>query len=168
MTLSRIPNAIPFLHSMSFFPSPSPVMKVGLLAFLLTFRVSVAHAAGCTVSSSGLNFGNYDVFSSINDDITGTINVNCTSGTGYSIGLSSGSGTFGMRTLQNGASLLIYNLYIDPTRLTIWGDGTGGTSMVNGTGTGANVGLSVYGRIPASQNALVGTYGDLITITVTF
>jgi len=169
---STAANDTPFLHSVSFFPCTprlsQPFIQVGLLALLLTVGSSVADAAGCTVSSSGLNFGSYDVFNTLNDDISGTINVACPSGTNYSLWLSSGSGSFGARTLQNGANLLFYNLYVDPTHLTIWGDGTGGTGTVNGTGTGANAGVFVDGRIPASQNALVGTYGDLITITVTF
>ena len=128
----------------------------------------VAHASGCTVSSSGLNFGNYDVFSTLNNDTTGTIDVNCANGTSYTIGLSSGSGTFYSRTMTNGPYSLAYNLFIDPTRLTIWGDGSSGTTTVSGTGTGANVGTPVYGRIPAGQNAYVGSYSDVLTITVTF
>jgi spore coat protein U-like protein len=138
------------------------------LIWILVFAMPLANAAGCSVSTTGLSFGNYDVFSTLNDDITATINVNCPSGTGYSIWLSSGSGTFASRTLLNGASVLAYNLYVDPTHLTIWGDGTSGTGAASGTGTGANVGTPVYGRIPAGQNASVGSYADLITVTVTF
>jgi spore coat protein U-like protein len=138
------------------------------LACALALATSVARAAGCTVGTTGLNFGTYDVFSTLNDDITATINVECPNGTAYSIWLNSGSGTFASRTLTTIGSALAYNLYLDPTRLTIWGDGTGGTGTVSGTGTGANVGTPVYGRIPAGQNVAVGSYSDLITITVTF
>jgi len=138
------------------------------LACALTVIAQIARAAGCTVSTTGLNFGNYDVFSTLNDDITATIDVNCPNGTAYSIWLSSGSGTFASRTLTAIGSALAYNLYVDPTRLTIWGDGTGGTATVSGTGTGANVETTVYGRIPAGQNVAVGSYSDLITVTVTF
>ena len=138
------------------------------LACALTVTAQIARAAGCTVSTTGLNFGNYDVFSTLNDDITATIDVNCPNGTAYSIWLSSGSGTFASRTLTAIGSALAYNLYVDPTRLTIWGDGTGGTATVSGTGTGTNVETTVYGRIPAGQNVAVGSYSDLITVTVTF
>jgi spore coat protein U domain-containing protein, fimbrial subunit CupE1/2/3/6 len=138
------------------------------LACALTVAASMARADGCTVGTTGINFGNYDVFSTLNDDITATIDVNCPNGTAYSILLSSGSGTFGSRTLTAIGSVLGYNLYLDPTRLTIWGDGTGGTGTVSGIGTGANVGTPVYGRIPAGQNVAVGSYTDLITVTVTF
>lgn len=143
-------------------------LSVVALACVLTVVTPVARGDGCTVSTTGLNFGTYDVFSSLNDDITATINVDCASGTAYSIWLSSGSGTFASRTLTTIGSVLSYNLYLDPTRLTIWGDGTGGTGIFRGTGTGASVETPVYGRIPAGQNAAVGSYSDLITITVTF
>src|SRR5262249_12457330 len=143
-------------------------MQLGLLACALTLGAPLAWPAGCTVSTSGLNFGNYDIFSTLNDDITATINVDCPSGTGYSIWLSSGSGTFASRTLTSLGRILAYNLYLDPTRLTIWGDGSAGTGTFSSTGTGSTVATPVYGRIPAGQNAWVGTYTDVVTITVNF
>jgi spore coat protein U-like protein len=139
-----------------------------LLACALAVAAPVARPAGCSVSTLGLSFGNYDVFSTLNDDITGTLNVNCPSATSYSISLSSGSGTYASRAMTNGINVLSYNLYLDPTRLTIWGDGSAGTGTVSGTGTGATVGSPVYGRIPAGQNAYVGSYADVVTVTVTF
>ena len=145
-------------------------MRLGLLACACALALGspLARSAGCTVSTSGLNFGNYDVFSPLNDDITATVNVDCPSDTAYSIWLSSGSGTFSSRTLRNGSLLLGYNLYLDPTHLTIWGDGSAGTGTVSGTGTGSNIATTVYGRIPAGQNVSVGPYADVVTITVNF
>ena len=139
------------------------------LACVFALAAPVAHPAGCSVSTLGLSFGNYDVFSALNDDITGTINVNCPSATPYVISLSSGSGTYTARAMTSGVNILAYNLYLDPTRLTIWGDGSSGTATVPGTGTGTVVGSPVYGRIPAGQNAAyVGSYTDVVIVTVTF
>lgn len=59
-------------------------------------------------------------------------------------------------------------LVVDATLLTIWGDGSAGTGTFKGTGTGTEVATPVYGRIPARQNAHVGTYSDMVTVTVTF
>ena len=143
-------------------------IHLALLTCAVTLATPLARSAKCTVSTSGLNFGSYDIFSSLNDDITATITVNCNKGAPYSIWLSSGSGTFSSRTLINGTRLLNYNLFLDPTHLTIWGDGSGGTGTFSGNGTGANVATPVYGRIPAGQNAWVGNYSDVITITVNF
>lgn len=141
---------------------------LALLTCMLALAAPVAWPANCTVSTSGLNFGSYDVFSSVNDDITATITVNCTKNKAYSISLSSGSGTFGSRTLTGTGGALAYNLFLDATHLTIWGDGSSGTSTFSGMGTGGNIGTSVYGRIPARQNVRAGSYSDLITVTVTF
>lgn len=143
-------------------------LSTPLLAGVLICASIAARAAGCTVSTSGLSFGTYDVFSPLNDDITGTISVNCASGTSYSLSLSTGFGTYASRTMTSGTNLLAYNLFLDPTRLTIWGDGSGGTGIASGVGTGTNVDTSVYGRIPAGQNVSVGNYSDVITVTVTF
>jgi len=79
-----------------------------------------------------------------------------------------GTSSNALTTLTTLGSVLAYNLYLDSTRLTIWGDGTGGTGTFSGMGTGSDVGTTVYGRIPAGQNVAVGTYSDLITVTVTF
>jgi spore coat protein U-like protein len=137
-----------------------------LFGCLLALAAPCAHPAGCNVSTVGLNFGNYDVFSTLDDDITGTIEVSCQASTSYSISLSSGSGTYSARTLLSAGNLLSYNLYLDPTRLTIWGDGSAGTGTASGTGiTGS---YTVYGRIPARQNAVVGVYADILTVTVAF
>jgi spore coat protein U-like protein len=141
-------------------------IHLGLLACALA--TPLARGAQCNVSTTGLNFGSYDVFSTLNDDVTATINVNCHSGVAYSIWLSSGSGTFAARTLTNAGKLLTYNLYLDPTHLTIWGDGSAGTGTISGTGRGTNIPTPVYGRIPARQNVRAGTYSDVITITVNF
>jgi spore coat protein U-like protein len=139
-----------------------------LIAFVFAVAAPVAYSAGCSVSTLGLSFGNYDVFSALNDDVTGTINVNCASATSYSISLSSGSGTYNARAMTSGVNILGYNLYLDPTRLTIWGDGSAGTGTASGMGTGAIVGVPVYARIPAGQNAYVGSYADVVIVTVTF
>jgi len=70
--------------------------------------------------------------------------------------------------MKSGTHALAYNLFLDATRLTIWGDGSAGTGTVSGVGTGANINTPVYGRIAARQNAFVGTYSDVITVTITF
>ena len=137
-----------------------------LFAALLVIAAPCAYSARCSVSTVGLNFGNYDVFSTLDDDITGTINVSCQSSTSYSISLSSGSGTYSARTLLSAGNRLNYNLYLDPTRLTIWGDGSAATGTLSGSGTTGS--YTVYGRIPARQNAVVGIYGDIVTVTVAF
>jgi spore coat protein U-like protein len=141
-------------------------VRLWSLACLLAVAAPIAHSTGCSVSTVGLNFGNYDVFSTLDNDITGSINVTCQASTSYSISLSSGTGTYASRTMMSAGNLLSYNLYLDPTRLSIWGDGSAGTGTVSSTGiTGSS---TVYGSIPARQNAVVGIYADVVIVTVTF
>ncbi len=142
-------------------------------------------AADCTVSASGVAFGVYDQSSTIDDDSTGTITVTCTNiGNGggvtrlnYAVALSSGaSGAYTQRFMTSGTPRLDYNLYIDPARSLVWGNGNNGTRVITGSMTvGPGVGngtrtdtYTVYGRVPAEQDAAVGSYTDAIVLTLTF
>ncbi len=143
-------------------------VQIALLTCVMTAASIGVRAAKCTVSTSGLSFGSYNVFSTVDDTITGSIIVNCTNNAAYTIALSSGSGTYSSRSMTSGTHTLSYNLFLDATYLTVWGDGSAGTSIFNGVGTGANAATTVYGRIPARQNAAVGSYSDVLTVTVTY
>ena len=141
-----------------------PVRSLILLAFALTAQQGNA----CTLNVTGVNFGNYDVFSNTALDSTGNIDVNCPSGIGYSMVLSTGGGTHMQRVMNSGAYTLNYNLYTAANRAVIWGDATGGTVKVNGSGIGVSVNHGVYGRIPAHQNVHYGSYSDIIIVELTF
>jgi len=148
-------------------------ISVGLLAFacVIVFP-TVAHAA-CTISATGVNFGNYDVFTAAADDSTGTITLRCGNADNHvTVTLSRGSsGTFSPRRMAKaGGEQLAYNVYTDATRTTIWGDGTGGTSIYSQANPPNNqdVVVTVYGRIPASQDVSVGSYTDTLVATINF
>jgi spore coat protein U-like protein len=132
----------------------------------LLVHTHAAAAAGCSVNTLGVNFGVYDVFSSQPADISGSITVSCAASTGYSVGISTGFGSYSVRIMTNGQYTLSYNLFTDAARTSIWGDGTGGTATVNATDTGNT--YSVYGRVAPRQNVAVGDYNDLVTVTVTY
>jgi spore coat protein U-like protein len=125
-----------------------------------------ASAVQCNVSVQSLTFGSYDTFSSQPLDSTGNVAVSCDVATAYSIALSPGGGTYASRALASGAHRLDYNAYTDATRTAVWGDGTGGSATVAGSGTSAN--HTVYGRIFARQNAHIGFYADTLTVTLTY
>jgi spore coat protein U-like protein len=122
--------------------------------------------AACSVSTTGVSFGAYDSFSSTSLDSTGDISVSCDVSTLYSISLNAGGGSYLARAMAGGGHTLNYNLNTDVTRNPVWGDGSGGTVILSGSGMTAN--HLVYGRIPARQNAYVGSYSDIITVTLTF
>jgi spore coat protein U-like protein len=122
--------------------------------------------ANCTLGVQGLVFGSYDTLSSVNLDTAGTLTVTCDTVTSFTVALSPGHGTLLARQMQSSTSALYYNLYTDALRSIVWGDGSGATSLVSGTATSAL--YTVYGRIPAGQKVTAGSYGDVITVTLSF
>lgn len=155
----------------------APVLVVGSGAALpatdtTTFVVSASIVAACDVTATNLSFGAYNAAAGSPLDGSSTINVYCTTGTGYTVALDigTGGGTFATRTISGGGNTLNYNLYTSPARTTVWGDGTASTSTVPGTGVGlltANP-HTVYGRIAAAQDQPPASYSSTITVTVTF
>jgi len=134
---------------------------------VLAFALAAPQAwSACTVSLTGVSFGNYDPFSSVNLDSTGNVAVTCSPASPYTIALSPGNAAQTERRMQSGAQVLAYNLFTDATRTAVWGDGTGTTLTVSGSGSAG--GHPIYGRIPARQNVAIGSYTDAITVTVTF
>ena len=140
-------------------------------------------SADCIVSSAGVSFSIYDPLDATPKDSTGTVDVTCTytgggaSQIAYSVRLSTGSsGTYTVRRMNAGSMRLDYNLYSDARRTSVWGDGLGGTTRVTGGFTvGPGVGNGqrqassiIYGRMPARQDALDGTFADTIVVTLEF
>lgn len=152
------------------------------LACALALAAPVAAAATCSVTASTLAFGIYNPLTVAALDSTNNLNVSCTrTATGteavsYTIALSTGSGTYTNRTMSSAGQPMNYNLYTANNRNTVWGDGTGSTATVSASFSLTNASPTknrdhtVYGRIPASQNAAAGSYvtGTPITVTVTF
>ena len=137
-----------------------------------TFTVQAVINSSCNVSATTLNFGTYDPTSATALNGTSTLSVFCTAGTPYTSALNvgSGGGSFVTRTIANGGNLLNYNLFRDAAHSQVWGDGSGSTFTVSGTGSGlltAN-NLTVYGEIPVAQDKPPGTYTSTITVTVAY
>ena len=132
-----------------------------------------AFALTCGVSSTSLAFGDYEPMTSVPLDAAGEISVRCRRGPGvFRVELSAGASLNQLaRSMTGPGGGLAYNLYVDPTRLSIWGDGNGGTSVVSGNHEGqgsTTYRLPVYGRVDASQDPYPGTYSDSIVISVFF
>ena len=133
---------------------------------LLACLTPAVAGANCSVSTSGVAFGGYDPFATSHLDSAGTIAISCDAAIPYTIALGTGAGSHASRILLSGAHQLGYNLYVDPARTMIWGDGTSGTSDVSGNASNAS--HTVYGRVPARQNVHIGSYADHLLVTVTF
>jgi spore coat protein U-like protein len=71
--------------------------------------------------------------------------------------------------MQSGGSTLDYNLYLDASRSSVWGDGTGGTTTYQATALiETNTTVTIFGRIFGAQNAAVGTYSDSLVVTISY
>lgn len=154
---------------------PSELPRLACLAFITVASAalpSLAHAGGCTVTASGVAFGQYSVFSGGPTARTGTISYTCTLPVEPPvIKLSQGhSSSFTPRALSATAGTLSYNLYLNASCTTIWGDGTSGTSAYSAPAPadGQRYDVVVYGQIPARQNVRAGTYADSVVVTIEF
>jgi spore coat protein U-like protein len=137
--------------------------------------VTATVTSDCTISAGALAFGNYGL-AQVNGadlDSTATLTVQCTDGATPTITLGQGQNAntgstdaAPLRRLKNGSNYLNYALFSDTNRSVTWGN-TAGTGA-GYTGTGASTSVTVFGRVPASQNVLVGSYSDTVVATITF
>lgn len=143
-----------------------------LLAAGALGAVATAEAA-CTISTTAVNFGTYNVFSASPDNATGQVTYRCTAPRPPLVTIQldkGGAPTFNPRQMRMGSEVLNYNLYLDSTRTTIWGDGTGGsqTYIRSNPPPNQNINVNVFGRIPAGQDVSAGSYSATVTATIFF
>jgi spore coat protein U-like protein len=148
-------------------------MKWMIAAFVVTGALvgTPAEAAKCSVFAAPLTFGSYNVFTTAPLDSTGGLAFDCNGGArNISIEISRGqSGTFFPRTLRKGTESLAYNLYLDATRTTVWGNGAGQTETYFVRNPPNDwVIVPIYARIPAEQDISHGSYADSVTVTINF
>jgi len=152
-----------------------PRTSAHVLALLAALALlgAPAPAAGqqtCSIASAtALSFGAYDPLAAAALDSTSQLVYRCPPSPQIRISLDAGgAGAFTMRAMRRGADVLLYNLYLDPARTIVWGDGTGGSSIgpqVTVKGAGGTVTAYVFGRMPAGQDPAPGTYADTIRVT---
>ena len=137
------------------------------------FEVRITIQETCNVlTASDIDFGSTIPTAGGQVDQTGTISVNCTNGTDYTLSLSGGgSGDTAARRMVGPASTNIsYQLYQDAARSNVWGNTTG--SQVSGLGAGLGAAYqidhTVYARATLVGNEPAGNYTDTVTATLTF
>lgn len=134
------------------------------------FTASATVVNNCLISATNVAFTSTGVLSSALN-ASGAITARCTNGDAYQIALSSGSsGSVAARQMQRagGGGAVNYQLYTDAAHTSAWGDGTAGTTMATGTGSGNAVSITVYGRVPTQTTPMPGNYSDTITATISF
>ena len=147
-----------------------------LLTMLLAAGALSAAAtaeAACTISTTAVSFGTYNVFSASPDNATGQVTYRCTAPRPPLVTIQldkGGAPTFNPRQMRMGSEILNYNLYRDSTRTTIWGDGTGGSQTYTRANPplNQNINVNVFGQIPAAQDVSAGSYSATVTATIFF
>lgn len=147
----------------------SSLIWAGICLFLL--YSPFATAATCRFTVQPVDFGLYNPGSPAPLDVTGSVEVRCSGSPGsFVLTISqSSTGGFAPRRMVSGPYLLEYNLYADPARQRIWGDGTGGTVVNSGEkpsgGRPVSFSFPIYGRIFPRQSVGEGFYADTLLVT---
>ena len=138
-----------------------------------TMNVSVSVAHSCSIDSNPMAFGTYDGNASTALEAKATVVSTCTSGAAalitMSAGASAGSGSAEapVRRMTAGAGkYLVYQVYSDVARGSVWGN-TAPTGVAF-TGTGVSQTHTAYGSVPPAQRVAQGVYTDQLSITITY
>ncbi len=130
-----------------------------------------AKKGSCEIETRPLSFGTYDPEANAELDAVAEVIYTCDNqAKKIRIDMSAGtSNTFDRRMISGGADLS-YNIYLDATHRTVWGDGVLGTDVYyeNNPPNGTPVVVRGYGRIPPRQDVPTGTYSDVLTVRVLF
>jgi spore coat protein U-like protein len=157
-------------------------LRSALPAAVLAFAPLVSHAAAtCAVTAVGPAFGTYSPANTSPTVANGSVTATCTwtggGSTTVNVVASYGagnSGSFPNRWMLSGTNRLNYNIYFESNFQTIRGNGTAGTQTgaasltVSSGNRTASVSGTLFGRIPAQQDAVPGNYTDTILITMTY
>ncbi|CAG4884716.1 Sigma-fimbriae tip adhesin [Georgfuchsia toluolica] len=159
--------------------SANSKIRAALPLALALLSGAAGAATTCTLAISNVAFGGYDVFSATSLDTSGSIKVTCTrsGGANPTVTLAIGSGAYGGSTatrkmkMNGGADFLAYNLYKDAGRTSVWGNVSGldafTQTLVVPNNSSAQLTATIFGRIPAGQDVMKGTYSDSVVVTVT-
>ncbi len=133
--------------------------------------IAVDVMPGCVITASPLIFGLYNPNKAISTKSTARLKLLCTLNTPYNIALDQGAGgvaTTRLRTLSGpGTETIRYTLSQNPTHTINWGN-TVGVDTVVGNGTGILQYVTVYGEIPPQQNVSMGSYRDVVNVSIIF
>lgn len=165
-------NAITEWYSMKRIRSILTMKAILGAAFYLTVLSGSVEAA-CSLTSTSMVFGTYDVLNGTPLDTSGSVVYRCSQRDhGIMITLDRGGATsYTARRMVKGSEQLFYNLYMDAGRTVIWGDGSGGTQAYfvhNPQGNNQDLTVPIFGRIPAGQDRAIGAYSDTIIVTLNY
>jgi spore coat protein U-like protein len=135
--------------------------------------ISASVISKCSIATIPLDFGAYDPVlanATTAKTATGAVTTTCTRGAATTIGLDAGRNPSGaQRQMTDGAGhVLAYGLFQDGAHAIPWENaGAGLLSPPAAPSFGPRT-FTVYGQIPAGQDAFAASYGDTVTATVTY
>lgn len=146
---------------------PSPCTAGATSTFSFNAKATVAN--NCLINTGNMVFGSNSVLTSAVRS-SAAVNVQCTGNTGYQVSLGAGSsGDVTARTMRNAATgeTIGYRISSTPDG-PAWGDGSRGTAVVTGVGSGAVQTITMYGQVPAQKTPSPGDYKDTVIATLVF
>lgn len=159
------------------------ICDIGLLGICLartgtgttTISLSIMVTPDCAIQAPDLDFGSAPLVAGF-DTVSRTIDITCTKGSDYSVGLSDGQHAAGnVRRMEGGGQYLNYQLYKGTTGNSRWGNGgserrASSTADTNpGTPSGSSQGFTYRAEIlPGQSTPPAGTYTDMIIVDVAF
>ncbi|WP_434986135.1 Csu type fimbrial protein [Vreelandella zhaodongensis] len=141
-----------------------------------TITINLTVTPDCAIQAPDLDFGSAPLVAGF-DPVTQTIDITCTKGSDYSVGLSDGQQpAASLRRMENDGHYLEYQLYKGPTGNERWGNAgserrpSSGADINPGTPSGVtSQGFTYRGMILPGQNTPpAGTYTDMIVVDVIF
>jgi spore coat protein U-like protein len=137
-----------------------------------TLSVTANVVAVCIIGNATLAFGTYNPTLATATTATTSVQLTCSLGTPYNIGMGVGAGTgatIALRQMTATGGTLGYKIFRDAGFTNNWGT-TIGTDTLAGTSSASTLAntINIYGQIPAGAAAVIGNYTDSVTMTVTY
>jgi spore coat protein U-like protein len=143
-------------------------VQYGFGSAAFSFQARATAVNNCLISTSNLAFASG---SPITDQrISAPLSVACTANSTYQIALNGGvSNNPGARTMKNSVTgeTIGYRISSTPDGAA-WGDGTAGTTVYSGTGTGSAQNVMMHGIVPRQRAPTPGEYRDTVTVLLMF
>lgn len=135
--------------------------------FAFTVRANVVN--DCRINAAPLAFGSAGALTAA-VRASSSLSVQCVKNNAYQIVLNGGTGASNVaaRKMKSSAGASVGYRLSASLDGPLWGDGTAGTSVLSGVGSGVAVNLPVYGMVPAQSTPAPGDYRDTVTATVVF
>jgi spore coat protein U-like protein len=128
--------------------------------------------SSCRIIATGVNFGDYSALDSFPNLSIGRVIVDCRGAPDFPTRVTvntGGSGTPFRRVMRLGNQELEYNLFVDPGRRRVAGDGSGGTlPLLPRLRTPDRNIFLIFGAIRPRQPVMAGDYTDRIRVDLEF